>query len=227
MQQSIQAVIATRELPRSLPFRISKRLLDLVVSGTLLILLSPVLALCALAVWWSSSGPIIFRQERVGLRGQSFTFLKFRSMYHAADSAPHRAYIAAFIRGEAQQQASSSGQLYKLTGDRRITPVGQWLRRTSLDELPQLWNIFRGDMSLVGPRPPIPYELEHYRPEQYVRLAVKPGLTGLWQVSGRSRTTFEQMIDLDLDYIRRQSFWLDLAILIRTIPTVLLGRDAR
>jgi lipopolysaccharide/colanic/teichoic acid biosynthesis glycosyltransferase len=225
MQGAIHPAVAWTELPARRTYRLCKRLFDLVGAAVLLVVLAPVFALCALAVRLSSPGPIIFRQERVGERGQTFLFLKFRSMYVASDPAPHRTYVAAFIKGEARQD--DGVPLYKLGHDRRITPAGHWLRRTSLDELPQLWNVVRGEMSLVGPRPPIPYELEHYGPEQFGRLAVKPGLTGLWQVSGRSRTTFEQMVALDLDYIQRQSFLLDLAILLRTIPTVIAGRDAR
>jgi exopolysaccharide biosynthesis polyprenyl glycosylphosphotransferase len=225
MQGAIQPAVTWAELPARRIYRLSKRVFDLVGAVVLLLVLSPVVACCALAVRLSSPGPIIFRQERVGERGKTFLFLKFRSMYVAADTTPHQTYVAAFIKGEARQD--DGVPLYKMGNDRRITPAGRWLRRTSLDELPQLWNVIRGEMSLVGPRPPIPYELDHYRPEQYGRLAVKPGLTGLWQVSGRSRTTFEQMVALDLDYIQRQSFMLDLAILLRTIPTVIASRDAR
>lgn len=226
MQGTIQSAVPWAELPARRLYRLAKRAFDVVGAAGLLVALSPVIALCAIAVRRSSPGPIIFRQERVGERGKTFAFLKFRSMYVAADTAPHREYVAAFIKGQAQQQQTDV-PLYKLGNDRRITPAGRWLRRTSLDELPQLWNVLRGEMSLVGPRPPIPYELEHYHPEQYGRLAIKPGITGLWQVSGRSRTTFEEMVALDLDYIRRQSFGLDLLILLRTIPTVIASRDAR
>jgi exopolysaccharide biosynthesis polyprenyl glycosylphosphotransferase len=214
-------------VPISPLYRIAKRLLDVTVSATVLVILAPVFAACAIAVWRSSPGPIIFRQERVGLRGQTFTFLKFRSMYHRADAAPHREYVTAFIRGEAAQQDDGDKQVYKLVTDTRVTPVGRLLRRTSLDELPQFWSVLRGDMSLVGPRPPIPYEVEHYRPDQLARLGVKPGITGLWQISGRSSTTFAEMVALDLLYIKQQSFWFDVAILLRTIPAVLSTRGAR
>jgi lipopolysaccharide/colanic/teichoic acid biosynthesis glycosyltransferase len=218
MQSAIHPAVTWAEVPARRVYRLSKRIFDLVGAVVLLLVLSPVFACCALAVRLSSPGPIIFRQERVGERGKTFLFLKFRSMYVASDTTPHQTYVAAFIKGEARQD--DGVPLYKMGNDRRITPAGRWLRRTSLDELPQLWNVIRGEMSLVGPRPPIPYEL-------YGRLAVRPGLTGLWQVSGRSRTTFEQMVALDLDYIQRQSFMLDLAILLRTIPTVIASRDAR
>ena len=227
MQHVVQPGMVPMVVPASPLYRIAKRLLDVTVAATMLIILAPVFAVCALAVWRSSPGPIIFRQERVGLRGQTFTFLKFRSMYHRVDATPHREYVTAFIRGEAAQQADGDKQVYKLVADSRVTPVGRWLRRTSLDELPQLWSVLRGEMSLVGPRPPIPYEVEHYRPDQLARLAVKPGITGLWQVSGRSSTTFAEMVALDLAYSQQQSFWFDVAILLHTIPAVLAARGAR
>jgi lipopolysaccharide/colanic/teichoic acid biosynthesis glycosyltransferase len=225
MQGAIHPAVNWAELPARRVYRLTKRLFDLVGATALLIVLAPAFACCALAVRLSSPGPIIFRQERIGERGKTFLFLKFRSMYVAADTAPHRDYVAAFIRGQARQDADVP--LYKLGNDRRITPPGRWLRRTSLDELPQLWNIIRGEMSLVGPRPPIPYELEHYRPEQYGRLAVTPGLTGLWQVSGRSTMGTLEMLELDLAYVRIWSFWTDLMILLRTVPTLLRGHGAR
>ena len=238
MQRTVQPAITWAQLPTRRLYRCTKRAIDLGGAFILLLLLAPIFAIFALAVCRSSPGPIFFRQERVGLRGQTFAFLKFRSMYVAADTAPHREYAAAFIRGgapvAAEADAPDNGSrdklrvpLYKLGNDRRITPVGAWLRRTSLDELPQLWNVLCGEMSLVGPRSSILYELEHYRPEQYRRLGVRPGITGLWQISGRSRTTFEEMVALDLAYVTEQSLRLDLLILLRTIPTVLAFRDAR
>ncbi|MFN8514103.1 MAG: sugar transferase [Thermomicrobiales bacterium] len=227
MQRIVQPSVAPLVVPSRPLYRIAKRLLDIVVSAVVLVILAPVFAVCAIAVRRSSPGPIIFRQARMGLRGRTFTFLKFRSMYHNADSEPHRAYVTAFIRGEAAQHADGDKQVYKLVGDSRITPAGRWLRRTSLDELPQFWSVLRGDMSLVGPRPPIPYEVEQYRPDQLVRLAVKPGITGVWQISGRSSTTFDEMVALDLAYIRNQSFWFDVAIMLKTIPAVLSTRGAR
>jgi lipopolysaccharide/colanic/teichoic acid biosynthesis glycosyltransferase len=193
-----------------------KRLLDLVLALVLLLCFVPVLALCALAIRLESPGPILFRQRRVGRNGRMFTMLKLRSMYADADVAPHRQYAAAFIRGQAQ--AHGDQRIYKLVADPRVTRVGRWLRRTSMDELPQ--------MSLVGPRPPIPYELELYQPAHFQRLQVRPGITGLWQVNGRSRTTFEEMVALDLDYIRNWCLALDVRILLKTIPVVLLRANA-
>ena len=213
--------------PATALYRIGKRLMDVVLSAVLLLCLLPLLALVALLVVVDSPGPVLFRQQRVGERGRVFTFLKFRSMYPGADQSSHRSYMAKFINGQAEADSRDGDRLYKLVADPRVTRVGRWLRRTSLDELPQLWNVLVGQMSLVGPRPPIPYEVEHYRAEYLQRLAVKPGITGLWQVSGRIRTTFEEMLALDLEYIRRRSLLMDLTILLKTVPTVLLGKDAR
>lgn len=207
-------------------YELSKRVLDVVASAALLCGLAPLFAVCALAIRLDSAGPVFFRQQRVGQHGKLFTILKFRSMRADADVAPHRAYVAAFIQGQAPRQRSAEGAVYKLVDDPRITRVGRWLRRTSMDELPQLWNVLRGDMSLVGPRPPIPYEIEHYQPAHLQRLAVRPGLTGLWQISARSTSTFDAMVALDLEYIRRRSLGLDLRILLGTIPAVLRARGA-
>jgi lipopolysaccharide/colanic/teichoic acid biosynthesis glycosyltransferase len=198
-----------------------KRAIDVAGSLTLLGMLSPVLGACAAAVRLSSPGPVLFRQQRIGRDGRPFQMLKFRTMYHNADQTAHQQYVAQLIAGTADAQAAGGTTVFKLVGDRRITTAGRWLRRLSLDELPQLINVLRGDMSLVGPRPPLPYEVEHYAPRHLGRLTVTPGITGLWQVSGRSRTTFEEMIDLDLTYIERWSVGLDLRILLRTVPVVI------
>jgi len=185
---------------------------------------SVVLLVCAIAIRLDSRGPVFFRQRRVGERGRPFTMVKFRTMRVDADQTAHRDYAASFIRGRASRQGADGEQVFKLVRDNRVTRVGRWLRRTSLDELPQLWNVLKGEMSLVGPRPPIPYEVEHYQPSHRQRLAVTPGMTGLWQVRGRSNTTFEEMVALDLEYIRRRSLLLDLRILLATIPAVLSTR---
>jgi lipopolysaccharide/colanic/teichoic acid biosynthesis glycosyltransferase len=200
--------------------RATKRLFDLVVSATALVLLLPLLALIALAVKLTSPGPVLYRQTRVGEGGQPFDLLKFRTMQTGAGDETHRAYVAALIRGEAARQ----GGVFKLADDPRITPVGRWLRRLSLDELPQLMNVLRGEMSLVGPRPPLPYEVELYDERARQRLSVLPGVTGLWQVSGRNRLTFGEMVELDLQYIARWSPWLDLAIVARTPLALVTGR---
>lgn len=226
MQSAIQVDVVALQLPQALWYRITKRILDISLALFLLLCFLPLFAVCALAVWRSSPGPILFRQQRVGLRGNLFTFLKFRSMRVDSDPAIHQQYVASFIKGNASKQGRSEEPMYKLVDDPRVTSSGRWLRSTSLDELPQLLNVLRGDMSLIGPRPPIPYELEHYRPEHYQRLAVRPGITGLWQVSGRSLTTFEEMVELDLEYIRRSSLITDLSILVRTLPVVISQRGA-
>jgi len=227
MHNAARVEIPPIELSQAFWYRLSKRLFDLVGASVLLVCLSPVMLVCALLVRLSSPGPVLFRQQRVGAQGREFTFLKFRSMRVDADPALHREYVARFINGAAEQQTSDKGAMFKLVQDPRVTPVGRWLRRTSLDELPQLINVLRGEMSLVGPRPPIPYELEHYRPEHLRRLAVKPGITGLWQISGRSHTTFEEMVALDLEYIQRASFMTDLGILLRTVPVVITQHGAQ
>jgi lipopolysaccharide/colanic/teichoic acid biosynthesis glycosyltransferase len=199
-----------------------KRMLDVFVSLALLIGLSPALLLIALAVRWTSPGPILFRQVRIGRMGTPFKMLKFRSMYVNASESTHREFISRYIKESGRVQMPA-----KLTRDSRITPLGHVLRKTSLDELPQLWNVLVGEMSLVGPRPPLPYELEQYAPWHRRRiLEAKPGVTGLWQVTGRSRTTFDDMVRLDLRYARKRSLWVDLKILLRTPGAVLGGKGA-
>jgi lipopolysaccharide/colanic/teichoic acid biosynthesis glycosyltransferase len=214
-------------LPRPRIYPALKRSFDLLVAGLLVVLFSPLLLAIGLLVYLTSRGPILFRQERVGEGGRQFRMLKFRSMYADAPTDPHRDYAVAYIQGLAPQQASDDGSLFKLAADPRITPLGRILRKLSLDELPQLWNVLRGEMSLVGPRPPLPYEAELYQPAHRGRLEARPGMTGLWQVSGRNRTTFEEMVALDLEYIQRCSLGLDLRILARTIPVVLFGDSGR
>jgi lipopolysaccharide/colanic/teichoic acid biosynthesis glycosyltransferase len=220
MQGTARVEVPPIDVVHGSAYRMVKRILDVSVAALLLIALSPVFLVCALLVWRSSPGPILFRQERIGEGGQPFTFLKFRSMRANSDPSLHQEYVAAFISGQAEQQPSGQRAMYKLTRDPRVTTAGHWLRKTSLDELPQLLNVLRGDMSMVGPRPPIRYELDHYRPEHFSRLAVKPGITGLWQVSGRSLTTFEEMVALDISYIQHPSIVEDLRILLKTVPVV-------
>lgn len=203
-----------------------KRVMDVVGSSLLLLLCAPLLFAIALAVRLSSKGPILFRQQRVGQYGRHFTFLKFRSMRVDNDPSVHREYVTRLIQGGADKiQVQGTGEsVYKLANDNRITRLGAFLRKTSLDELPQLYNVLLGDMSLVGPRPPIPYELAAYQIWHRRRvLEVKPGITGLWQVTGRSRVTFDDMVRLDLRYATSWSPWLDLEILIRTPAAVIKG----
>jgi lipopolysaccharide/colanic/teichoic acid biosynthesis glycosyltransferase len=202
-----------------------KRLIDVGGSAVLLCLLGPFLAIIAAAIKVNSKGPIIFRQVRVGQHGQPFNFLKFRSMYIGSDVAIHREYVTTFI-SQGTPSIGTDG-VYKITNDPRVTAVGRWLRRTSLDELPQLWNVLCGEMSLVGPRPPIPYECECYALWHHRRvLEIKPGITGLWQVRGRSRINFNDMVRLDLKYAKQWSIWLDIKILLQTPKAVLMGEGA-
>ncbi len=206
-----------------------KRAIDVVGSILALILFAPFFIAAAAAIKLTSKGPVFFKQQRVGQFGRRFTFLKFRSMKPANNPAIHREYVKRFIAGKADAAQPESGQdsAYKIQNDPRVTRVGRFLRRTSFDELPQLINVLKGEMSLVGPRPPIPYELESYQPWHFRRiLEAKPGITGLWQVRGRSRTKFDDMVRLDLRYARTWSPWLDLKILLQTPRAVLSGDGA-
>jgi lipopolysaccharide/colanic/teichoic acid biosynthesis glycosyltransferase len=203
-----------------------KRAMDIFGSALLLILCAPLLAIIAAAVKVSSRGPVLFRQDRIGQYGRRFTFLKFRSMRADNDPSVHKEYVTKLIAGEAERMPSQGegNGVYKLAQDTRITRIGRFLRKTSLDELPQFVNVLRGDMSLVGPRPPIPYELAAYQTWHRRRLLeVKPGITGLWQVTGRSRVKFDDMVRLDLRYAMSWSPWLDVKILARTPGAVVKG----
>jgi len=208
------------------PLLVIKRAMDIVGSALLVMLCAPLLLIIALAVKLSSRGPVLFRQDRVGQYGRRFTFLKFRSMRADNDPSVHKEYVTKLIAGEAERMPSrDAGEgVYKLAQDSRVTRLGRFLRMTSLDELPQLLNVLRGDMSLVGPRPPIPYELAAYQTWHRRRLlGVKPGITGLWQVTGRSRVKFDDMVRLDLRYAMSWSPWLDVKILARTPGAVIKG----
>ncbi|GAB4251380.1 MAG: hypothetical protein Kow00109_27120 [Acidobacteriota bacterium] len=208
--------------------RILKRATDVAGSLTLLVLLSPLMLLIAFLVKVTSRGPVLYRQTRLGQYGKPFQFLKFRSMYTNADPTLHEKYIEEYIRQGKNAAVGPDGKpIFKLVRDPRVTPVGRVLRKLSLDELPQLFNVLRGEMSLVGPRPPIPYEIKRYSVWHRRRiLEVKPGITGLWQVYGRSRTTFDDMVRLDLQYARSWSLWLDLKLLLLTPIAVLRGDGA-
>jgi len=201
-----------------------RRLLDILLASAVILLLSPLLIVLALAIRIDSRGPALFRQRRVGFGEREFTVFKFRSMRSDADPRGHRDYVTALIKGRAANGGRKD--LYKLAVDDRITPVGRWIRRWSLDELPQLFNVVIGDMSLVGPRPAIPYEVAEYPSWYLSRFSVKPGLTGLWQVSGRNERTYEEMVRLDIEYAEQRSLLLDLSILARTPLTVLARRGA-
>jgi len=199
-----------------------KRTMDIVGSACALILLAPVFLLIALAIKLTSKGPVLFKQGRVGQGGSSFTFLKFRTMYEGSDSKIHQEYVTNLIQGKEDAGQAERNGVYKITRDPRVTPVGQFLRRASLDELPQFFNVLKGEMSLVGPRPPIPYELKEYDIWHLRRvLEVKPGITGLWQVNGRSQVGFDEMVRLDLRYAEGWSLSGDLLILLKTPRAVL------
>lgn len=198
------------------PYAFWKRILDVLGSLLLTLLLSPVLLGIAIAVKLSSPGGIIYKQRRVGKGGREFDFYKFRSMYKDADKR----------LGELLGQNEKEGPIFKIKDDPRITPVGKFLRKYSLDELPQLFNVLKGDMSLVGPRPPIPREVEQYEASSFQRLSVPPGITCLWQICGRSDTSFEEWMALDALYVEQMSFWLDLKILMKTPTAVLRGDGA-
>lgn len=201
-----------------------KRGLDIVVALFALCLLAPLMVLVAGAIALTSPGPVIFRQTRMGRGGVPFTFYKFRSMTPRGDDSIHREFVARLIReGEASAAPSTATDTpFKLTDDPRITPLGRFMRRTSIDELPQLFNVLKGDMSLVGPRPALPYEVANYQSWHLRRvLGVRPGITGLWQVQGRSRVCFNEMVRMDLRYIRDCSLTLDISILIKTVLVVL------
>jgi lipopolysaccharide/colanic/teichoic acid biosynthesis glycosyltransferase len=197
-----------------------RRALELVVAAVVLLLVLPALIVIAATIRLTSPGPAIFRQERLGRDMRPFRVWKFRTMRADADAEPHRAYVRSLI-GRSGEPAPRHGTLYKLAVDNRVTRVGRVLRHWSLDELPQLWNVLRGDMALVGPRPVIAYEVEQY-PESYLRrFAVKPGMTGLWQVSGRNARTYDEMVHFDIAYAENNSLWADVRILARTAVVVL------
>ena len=205
-----------------------KRTIDIVVSTILLTVFSPLFVMISICIRMTSTGPSYFRQTRVGFRGRLFPLYKFRTMAHDCDDREHREYVSRFISGEAGKASAHGDQpTYKMTDDRRVTPIGRWLRRTSLDELPQLWNVLRGDMSLVGPRPPLPYEVEQYQLWHRRRIYdLKPGVTGLWQVRGRSRCTFEEMTRMDLQHAKPHSLALYFRVLLETPTAVLHGNGA-
>jgi lipopolysaccharide/colanic/teichoic acid biosynthesis glycosyltransferase len=213
--------------PQVTAYSTFKRALDLAGGCFLLLAFAPVLGVIAALVKLGSSGPVFFRQSRVGQFATPFTMLKFRTMYTNADHGLHHDFVTKFIKSSADVSQPVKDAPFKMANDPRVTPVGRILRKTSLDELPQLWNVVRGEMSLVGPRPPLSYEVEQYKAWHRRRiLEVKPGMTGLWQVVGRSRTTFDEMVRLDLRYARTCSFWTDLKILMLTPRAVITGKGA-
>ncbi|HEX7735965.1 MAG TPA: sugar transferase [Ktedonobacteraceae bacterium] len=220
----VQSASAQETVHLKLSYLRAKRVLDVVVSLLLLPLFGLVMPVIALLIHLDSQGPILYRQKRIGQNGVEFDFFKFRSMYVNNDDASHRTAVQQFMNGHQLNHGNSTSDFYKLKNDRRVTRVGKFLRKTSLDELPQFLNVLRGEMSLVGPRPPLSYEVERYSPRDLLRLAGKPGLTGTWQVYGRSRVSFKEMIEMDISYLQKQSLRYDLKLIFLTIPVMLLGR---
>jgi lipopolysaccharide/colanic/teichoic acid biosynthesis glycosyltransferase len=210
---------------RELAYDLVKRGVDIGGSTSLLILLLPAVVVVALLLKATSKGPVLFRQERIGRYGRPFTMLKFRTMSANADPAIHRQYVERFISSSGAEKGGT--EVWKVVNDPRVVRIGRFLRRSSVDEIPQLWNVLVGEMSLVGPRPPVPYEVANYKSWHLRRvLDAKPGMTGLWQVTGRSQTTFDEMVRLDLRYARNRSLWMDLKILAATPRAVLSGKGA-
>lgn len=237
--------VAEKRDQRRLYFAV-KRSFDVLVSAITLLALSPLMLVIAVLIKLDSPGPAIFTQKRMGLRRKyeagdralgngvrwevsTFDFYKFRTMRQDASADLHRAYVEAFIRNDRQAMAAVQGadtEVRKIVNDPRVTRLGAFLRKSSLDELPQFWSVLKGDMSLVGPRPALPYEVEVYQPWHRKRLEAVPGITGPWQVSARSSVDFDEMVKMDIDYIEHQSFWLDLKILVQTPFAVLRSRGA-
>jgi lipopolysaccharide/colanic/teichoic acid biosynthesis glycosyltransferase len=215
-------VVDSKSLPTvatNLGFLGRKRIVDVLFTLLILIPLSLVIAIVAICICLDSKGPVFFRQRRVGQNGKEFTMLKFRSMYVDNDDSIHREAVKRYMNGE-----SIIGEDYKLKDDPRITRVGRFIRKTSIDELPQFFNVLRGEMTLVGPRPPLPYEVEAYSARDWIRLSGRPGLTGSWQVYGRSRVQFQEMVDMDIIYLQQQSTMLDLKLIFLTPIVMLSGR---
>lgn len=203
-----------------------KRLVDVIFCLLVLIPLCLITAVLFVVIPADTPGPAVFRQKRVGQHGVEFELLKFRSMYTHCDDTLHRAAIARYMEGQVLNEHDDAGRPYKLGDDPRITRLGKILRKTCIDELPQFWNVLTGDLTLVGPRPPLPYEVNRYSERDLLRLSGKPGLTGPWQVYGRSRVTFQDMVEMDIAYLRRQAIWYDLWLIFRTIPVMLRGDGA-
>ena len=210
-------------VPKASAMPVWKRSMDIIGAGLILVFLSPLLFLIALMIRIISPGPALFRQDRIGLGRRTFTILKFRTMKHNADTSRHRDHLHHLIESAGHTNDGSAIPMAKLDDDPQIIPLGGLFRKTGLDELPQLINVLRGEMSLVGPRPPIPYEVEHYQPWHLERFNALPGITGLWQVSGKNMLNFREMIDLDIHYARNIRFTMDLWILCRT-PWAVLGQ---
>src|SRR5438876_8127743 len=202
----------------------AKRILDIAFTLLILLPLFMVIGIFAVLIRIDSKGPIFFRQKRIGMNGVEFDLFKLRSMYVHSDDSAHRESIKQYMNGAALNGKENSDNLYKLVDDPRVTRVGQFIRKFSIDELPQFINDLRGEMTLVGPRPPLPYEVEEYSPRDKIRLSGKPGLTGTWQVYGRSRVHFKEMVEMDIEYLEEQSLLQDIKLIALTLPVMLQGR---
>jgi lipopolysaccharide/colanic/teichoic acid biosynthesis glycosyltransferase len=220
--------VETLAIPRAIrinhTYERTKRLLDILFSLLILIPLCVIIVIVAICIRLDTEGPIFFRQKRVGRNGNEFEMLKFRSMYVNNDDSCHRAAIAKYMSGQKLAESTTGDLSYKQVDDPRVTRIGRFLRKTSIDELPQFFNVLRGEMSLVGPRPPVPYEVENYDIYHKLRLSGKPGLTGPWQVYGRSRVTFIEMVEMDIAYLKRQALLEDLKLIALTVPVMIWGR---
>ncbi len=223
---TIQSAPAQSSITIDVGYLRAKRRFDLIFTLIVLIPLCIIIVIVAILIRLDSEGPVFFRQRRVGRNGVVFDMFKFRSMYHQCDEMLHRRVIEKYMADQLLNEGSTSTDLkYKLVDDPRVTRVGRFLRKTSIDELPQFFNVLRNEMSLVGPRPPLPYEVERYNLRDLLRLSSLPGLTGPWQVYGRCRVPFATMVDMDIAYLQRQSFWEDLKLVVLTIPVMLKGHS--
>ncbi len=222
--QSTQPIRPVQAITFDTRYLYAKRLLDILFTLLILLPLGIVVVLAALFIRLDSKGPIFFRQKRVGRNGIAFEMLKFRSMYINSDDAAHREAIARYLNDQKVQSSGAGVLSYKQANDPRITRVGRFIRKTSIDELPQFFNVLRGEMTLVGPRPPLPYEVEHYSAHDMLRLSGQPGLTGTWQIYGRSRVPFHSMVEMDIEYLQHPSLRKDLKLIALTIPVMIQGR---
>lgn len=216
--------LSTQSINISSGYLHAKRVFDVIFTLLLLIPLLIVVVIVAVCIWLDSEGPVFFRQKRVGLHGKEFTIYKFRSMYVNSDDRLHRDAIRQYMQGEKLNGKAGTAMLYKLENDPRVTRLGRFIRKASIDELPQFLNVLRGEMTLVGPRPPLPYEVERYSSNDWLRLSGKPGLTGPWQVYGRSQVGFQDMVEMDVNYLQQQSIWQDIKLIALTPIIMLSGR---
>lgn len=224
MSTSTPTLLTREQIELKIEYMRAKRILDICFTLLILPFLCVITVVVAILIRLDSQGPIFFRQRRIGLDGKEFFMLKFRTMYHLADDKIHRDAIARYMANLPINGSQDTANLqYKLTNDPRITRIGRFLRKTSIDELPQFFNVLRNEMSLVGPRPPVPYEVERYSARDMLRLSGKPGLTGPWQVYGRGRVPFAEMVEMDITYLKQQSLREDIKLMLLTLPVMIKG----